>query len=375
MRRLGLFSARALVVLLCLGPAGAAFAQALDVNRATEQALTDLIAYQAYTSLGKTPNLEYCRQSAKRIVAGRPYASVEELRSRKVVSAALFARLQKSLVVTGASPGGTVGPTAPTAPSLPFPKFVDLSARQSPVRNQAQRNTCIAFSTVASLENFDKNLNLSEQLLYYLAREADNDKAKCLKIKYDPSTPTICDDKCSGTYLETAVAILQRTGLYDESVWPYIPHDNLVPGTPCHEVATWASQRVPVAGKPTTKLGSVVWLVGPGESPKEKRANDPMVLMAILAQGFPVTVTTDVAGSGWHAGTHIDVEIDPKTKKPMKPEGGHGILLVGHDYDQRLFKFKNSWDTDWGQGGYGFMTFDYVKTYVDGGYYAKGLKK
>jgi hypothetical protein len=373
MTRLGRCSLGALA--LVLAPAGAAFAQALDLNGATEAALTNLIAVQAYAVFGKTANLTYCRQNAKQIVAGRPYAAVGELVSRKVISAALFARLQKSLAVTASSPGGTAIPTTPATPALPFPKSVDLSARQSPVRNQAQRNTCIAFSTVASLENFDKNLNLSEQLLYYLAREADDDKAKCLKIRYDTSKPAICDDKCSGTYLETAVSILQKTGLYDEGVWPYISRDNLVLGTHCHEVATWASQVVPVAGKPTTKLGSVVWLVGPGESPKEKRANDPMVLMAILAKGIAVTVTADVAGSGWHAGTHIDVEIDPRTKKPMKPEGGHGLLLVGYDYDRKMFKFKNSWDTDWGEGGYGWVTFDYVKTYVDGGYYAKGLKK
>jgi C1A family cysteine protease len=48
---------------------------------------------------------------------------------------------------------------------------------------------------------------------------------------------------------------------------------------------------------------------------------------------------------------------------------------VGYDYEKKAFKFKNSWGASWGQSGFGWFTFDYLKTYVTGGYYATGIVK
>jgi hypothetical protein len=349
-----------------------ALAAPLDLNGAAEQALYDLIARQAYTSRGRAVNAKYCRDNARRIVAGRPYAAVSDLVARKIVSATLYGALKAHLLVDSNSGSGG---TAPPTPGLPFPKTMDLTATQSPVRNQARRNTCMAFSTTAGMESFDRTLDLSEQLLYHLLRESDSDRRKCEKLKYDPAKPNECDDKCSGATAEAAVKVLQRVGLFKESDWPYRPTDNLTPGVSCHEFATWASEAVRPEGRPRVKLGRVVWLAEPGASPRSKRVDDPMVLMAILAQGTAVNVFVDVAGSGWNSGRMIDVERDPRTKRPLKSEGSHGILLVGYDYDRKLLKFKNSWDSDWGEDGYGWMTFDYLKTYVYGGYYATGIAR
>ena len=374
----------ALAVCAASLPVLAAHAQALDLNRAESGALYNVVAYVSYTSRGRAVNTAYCRDAAKRIVAGRPYRGVEELVSRRIVSKALFDALRGRVTVVAAvtpTPPVTpvvtpvVTPGTPIVNDLPFPRSVDLGPKMSPVRNQARRNTCNAFATTAGLEAFDKTLDLSEQLLYYLLRFQDGDKAKCERLKYDPAKPDLCDDQCSGVTLEDAVKVLQRTGLYSESAWTYDRTDNLTAGVSCNESATWASKVVPVQGKKTVKLGQVVWLTEPGETPKNKRVDDPMVIMAILAKGYAVNIAIDVAGHGWSSGTRIDVELDPVTHKPMKEEGGHGLLLVGYDYDKKVFKFKNSWDTDWADQGYGYLTFDYLKQYVYGGYYVLGIVK
>lgn len=386
MKRLGL-----VVAVATLGFAAPAGAQVLDVNTATADQLSALIGQRAYTDAHKAPNWTYCKQNAARIVAARPLQKLADLVTRNVVSNTLYGVVQRYLRVGAVTPAVSPVPTPPVAPvvttpvapvvppataaALPFPKFVDITSKQSPVRNQARRNTCIPFSTTAGVEAFDRTLDLSEELLYYLLREQDADKKKCLKILWDAATPDICDDKCSGATLEDAVKVLQTVGLYEEASWPYDSADNQTAKVSCHESATWASKAVSVQGKKTVKLGPVVWLAGPGEQPKSKRVDDPMVLMAILAQGYAVNIAIDCAGGGWHGGLNIDVELDPVTKKPAKAEGGHGLLLVGYDYDKKLFKFKNSWDSDWGDKGYGYMTFDYLKTYIYGGYYATGIKK
>jgi C1A family cysteine protease len=371
---------RLLVALLATVFTTPAFAQTtLDLNRSDATAMYGLCAQRAYTARGRPVNTPYCQNAARRIVAGRPYAAVSDLVTRKIISRALYDTLRTALSVGATTPTPTTPtiptPTPTTPPDLPFPAKVDFTDRQSPVRNQARRNTCVAFATTASVEAYDKSLDLSEQLLYYLLRYQDADKAKCERLFYDPAKPNLCDDKCSGATVEDSVKVLQKVGLFAETVWPYDRTDNLTPRVNCNEFATWASKAVSTSGKKMVKLGKVTWLAGPGETPKSKRVDDPMVVMAILARGYPVTVLVDVAGSGWGSGMHIDVELDPIKKKPLKSEGAHGLLIVGYDYAKKLFKFKNSWDNDWGEGGYGFLTFDYLKQYAYGGYYALGIVK
>lgn len=38
--------------------------------------------------------------------------------------------------------------------------------------------------------------------------------------------------------------------------------------------------------------------------------------------------------------------------------GRHAILLTGYDVKKKIFMFKNSWGTAWGNEGYGTITFD-----------------
>lgn len=42
---------------------------------------------------------------------------------------------------------------------------------------------------------------------------------------------------------------------------------------------------------------------------------------------------------------------------------GHAIVLVGYDEDKKTFKFRNSWGINWGNEGYGTLSYDYVKDY------------
>ena len=42
---------------------------------------------------------------------------------------------------------------------------------------------------------------------------------------------------------------------------------------------------------------------------------------------------------------------------------------------KKAFKFMNSWGATWSEGGYGWLTFDYLKRYIHGGFYVTGITK
>lgn len=43
-----------------------------------------------------------------------------------------------------------------------------------------------------------------------------------------------------------------------------------------------------------------------------------------------------------------------------EPIGGHATCLVGFNDTTRLFTFRNSWGAGWGDGGYGYIPYDYI---------------
>lgn len=48
--------------------------------------------------------------------------------------------------------------------------------------------------------------------------------------------------------------------------------------------------------------------------------------------------------------------------------GNHAICLIGYDDSLNAYKFINSWGTNWGLSGYGYISYDVVSTHCDIGY-------
>lgn len=95
--------------------------------------------------------------------------------------------------------------------------------------------------------------------------------------------------------------------------------------------------------------------------------NDIQPLKNWLAGGEPVMLAIPVyAEFDAPAGPHAIVHVPADT---YSYRGGHAILLVG--YDDNIggtgvggFKFVNSWGTAYGNAGYGYLVYDFVRYYV-----------
>jgi C1A family cysteine protease len=61
--------------------------------------------------------------------------------------------------------------------------------------------------------------------------------------------------------------------------------------------------------------------------------------------------------AGWYS---TESTIIPLPSDSDSMVGGHAVMAVGYDNATGLFKFRNSWRADVGEGGYFYMPFGYI---------------
>ncbi len=143
----------------------------------------------------------------------------------------------------------------------------------------------------------------------------------------------------SGATLRSALKTLAKDGVPKELLWPYV-ESKLTDAPPFpvyksalqHRVFSYAAVDISERALKTALAASYVICIG------------------ITAYDF--LESAEAAKTGYVAMPGPD----------ESPLGGHAILLVGYDDSTRRFKFANSWSSDWGQGGFGYLDYEYVLT-------------
>lgn len=212
-------------------------------------------------------------------------------------------------------------PVSLVLPRLEAPAEIDYSGRMSPVRDQGEEGTCVGFAAAVGVKEYQEMtehgrfIGLSPRYLYALCKSLDG----------------IPDQE--GTYPRTAMKALAETGVCREECWPYRPYQK---DRPCAEAD---SQAAPF------RIRTYARLNGTAEMERSLSVNGPFLA------GVEVF-------SGWFRTR------DGKIPEPGPAEaslGGHAIAVVGYSRAGNYFKFKNSWGEDWGKGGYGFLSYEYLK--------------
>ncbi|MGQ9689000.1 MAG: C1 family peptidase [Desulfobaccales bacterium] len=218
-----------------------------------------------------------------------------------------------------------------------LPAAVDLRPWCSPVEDQEDLGSCTANAGVGLLEYFQrrafgKHLDASRLFLYKVTRNL-------LGWKGD-----------QGAYLRTTMKALVLFGVPPESYWPYKIKDfDKEPPAFCYAFAQ---------GYQTTKYYR---LDPPGQGTAETLAALKKNLAAGLPAMFGFTVYSSIPGSG-----------DGKGEIPFPGpgdgvEGGHAVVAVGYDDKKKIGKdtgallIRNSWGTEWGMAGYGWLPYSYVE--------------
>lgn len=204
-----------------------------------------------------------------------------------------------------------------------LPRHVDLRPGMSTVEDQGQIGSCTANAIAGAYEFLERKqtgryTDVSRLFIYYLERQFEH---------------SIAED--SGAELRDGMKALQQYGVCSEAVWPYNPKH--------------------FKNKPSPEA----FAEAKNHTISEFR-RVPIELDAIrhcLAEGFPMCFGAEIYKSFEAEGHHGLVSMPRSREESL---GGHAMLLVGYDDQKQLFIVRNSWGSDWGDGGYCYFPYAYL---------------
>lgn len=215
-----------------------------------------------------------------------------------------------------------------------LPAKIDLRKDMSPVRNQGNFGSCTSFATMGLQEYLLKKqgryVQQAPAFNWYQSRRQTGSKGK------DDGVPT-----------EFAVKMLDAYGSVPESEMPYLAASKqgnetarlgFLTQQPSSELTSLGKKNRIVTGyKTVTKLSGI---------------------RKSLSDGMPVVLAMRVFSS--MSNTPKSGLLPMPTNKDTF-QGGHAVLAVGYDNEKKMLIVRNSWGTDWADGGYFYMPYDYVK--------------
>ena len=236
-------------------------------------------------------------------------------------------------------------------PANAIKNTADLHASFSPIENQGQLGSCTANAGVALLEYFERRssgqyIDASRLFLYKVTR-------KLLGLTGD-----------SGAQIRTAMGAMVLFGVPPEKYWAYT--DRKDPGTAGEPTFDEEPPAFLYAYAQQYRSLSYFRLDPPGTTPDKILSQ----IKTMIAGGYPSMFGFTVYSSIDQASKSGQIPFPTSGESVL---GGHAIVVCGYDDDMKIkntnvggteytgaLMIRNSWGTGWGEGGYGWLPYEYV---------------
>lgn len=157
----------------------------------------------------------------------------------------------------------------------------------------------------------------------------------------------------TGAFIRSTIKVVHAFGAPPERYWPYVPAN--------YELEPDAFLYAYGANFRATKYARL----DTGEVGGDKvldRIRQAIADGFVIAFGFPVYESIE-SPLNWLG------EVPFPRGRDDRMVGGHAVLAVGYDDDldvespskRGAIIFQNSWGTEWGDGGFGYLPYDYVR--------------
>lgn len=142
--------------------------------------------------------------------------------------------------------------------------------------------------------------------------------------------------KDDGIFLRDGLKSLAKFGVCSEELWPYsIKKFDDKPTVECYEDA---------------KKRKIL---------KYQKIISTYYITEVLNHNKPVVFGMEIYDGFMDLNERISTVNFPSRKE--KSLGGHAMCMIGYDLEKRLFLAKNSFGSDWGDRGYCWIPFDYIR--------------
>ena len=206
-----------------------------------------------------------------------------------------------------------------------IPKQIDLSTYWNKVKDQGQLGSCSAFPIAAVYEFAakynEKKVDISELFIYYNSRKRSGH-----------------EDSDSGSTLIDSIRAVREFGACYTSTYPYNIENFTI--EPTKEAYDEAKHQV-VDKAVRVKI-------------------DEKDFKHAVYNGYPVIFGLKIYESFYPKNNRGLVPYPSPNENLDKNHGHHAMLIVGYNDDEKLFKVRNSWGTQFGDNGYCYIPYDYL---------------
>lgn len=227
-----------------------------------------------------------------------------------------------------------------------LPTIVDLTdnGKMPPVGNQGEQGSCAAWSVAYALKSYQEAI---EENRFFRASFTTTNKSHLFSPAFIYNQMN--NGRDGGLNLMDAIVFVQENGCatledmpYNENDYTTKPNAYILKKAKRYRIDYWRQ----------------VNFQAPREVKAQLAAGLPVVFGATVDEGFE---KLRGAGALWD--------------KPYgKPQGRHAMVLVGYNDQIKAYKIMNSWGTDWGDKGYAWVTYSYLKEVANEGFVAKDSK-